>query len=147
VPLEEENAMASECGVRLPFVLGWLMTVLVLSGCGGHAGHGGASSASAAAEPDASSAWAVVKVITDAGLAVPNPHDVTAQRCPEIRCAGAVAADTVSIFIFFRSRDAQLYEASGPNGFQIGVVVLEFAPTVDAAQRAAYQRVVVRAVG
>jgi hypothetical protein len=35
-----------------------------------------------------------VKVLTAAGLAVPNPRDVTAQRCTDIHCAGAVAAGT-----------------------------------------------------
>ncbi len=87
-----------------------------------------------------------MKVLAAAGLAVPNPRDVTDQRCADIHCAGAVAADTVSILIFGRSRDAQLYEASLSNGYQIGDVVLEFAPTVDAAQRTAYQAVVARAV-
>ena len=138
--------MASNWGDRLPSVLAWLLTVLLFSGCGGHAGPGGASSATSAAGPDAASAWALVKVLTAAGLAVPNPRDVTAQRCPEIHCAGAVAADTVSMFIFDRSRDAQIYEASLPSGYQIGVVVLEFAPTLDPARRTAYERVVARAV-
>ena len=53
----------------------------------------------------------------------------------------------MSILIFGRSRDAQLYEASLSNGYQIGDVVLEFAPTIDAAQRTAYERIVARAVG
>jgi len=58
-----------------------------------------------------------------------------------------VDADTVSILVFARSRDAQLYEASLSSGYQIGDVVLGFAPTVDAAQRTAYERVVARTVG
>ncbi len=84
--------MASECPNRRPSVLALLLTVLLLGGCGGHANPGGASSANPAAGPDATSAWALVKVLTAAGLAVPNPRDVTAQRCAEIHCAGAVAA-------------------------------------------------------
>jgi len=82
-----------------------------------------------------------------AGLPVPNPRDATSQRCPEVHCAGAVATDTLSILIFGRSRDAQLYEASLSNGYQIGDVVLEFAPAIGAAQRTAYERIVARAVG
>ena len=82
-----------------------------------------------------------------AGLSVPNPRDVTSQRCGEAHCAGAVATDTVSILIFARSRDAQLYEASLSNGYQIGDVVLDFAPAVDAKERTAYERIVARAVG
>ena len=139
--------MATECRNRWPSVLACALTVLLLGACAGHANPGGESAASRAAGPDATSAWTLVKVLTAAGLAVPNPRDVTAQRCAEIHCAGAVAADTVSVLIFGRSRDAQLYEASLPNGYQIGDVVLEFAPTVDAAQRTAYERVVARAVG
>jgi hypothetical protein len=138
--------MASECRARLWSVLAWLLTALLLGGCAGHANSGGASSAGSPGGPDVTSAWALVKVVTDAGLAVPNPRDVTAQRCAEIHCAGAVAADSVSIYIFGMSRDPQLYEASVSNSYQIGDVVLEFAPTVDAAQRTAYERVVSRAV-
>jgi len=121
--------------------------VLVLGGCAGHAGPGGASSASSQAGPDAASAWTLVNAFTAAGLVVPSPHDVTAQRCADIHCVGAVDADTVSILVFARSRDAQLYEASLSSGYQIGDVVLGFAPTVDAAQRTAYERVVARTVG
>jgi ABC-type uncharacterized transport system auxiliary subunit len=139
--------MSSKCGNRLPSVLASLATVLLLGGCGGHANPGGVSSANSAAGPDATSAWALVKVLTAAGLAVPNPRDVTAQRCGEIHCAGAVAADSVSVLVFGRSRDAQVYEASLSNGYQIGDVVLDFAPTVNAEQRTAYERVVARAVG
>jgi hypothetical protein len=145
--IERGNTMASKCPHRLTSVLAWLVTALLLGGCAGHANPGGESAASRAAGPDATSAWTLVKVLTAAGLAVPNPRDVTAQRCTDIHCAGAVAADTVSILIFGRSRDAQLYEASVSNGYQIGDVVLQFAPTVDAAHRTAYERVVARAVG
>ena len=89
--------MATECRNRWPSVLACALTVLLLGACAGHANPGGASSANSAAGPDATSAWALVKVLTAAGLAVPNPRDVTAQRCAEIHCAGAVAADTVSV--------------------------------------------------
>jgi hypothetical protein len=139
--------MASRSRNRLTSVLARLLTVLLLAGCAGHHTPGGDSSAGPAAGPDAASAWTLVKVLTAAGLATPNPRDVTDQRCPDIHCAGAVATDTVSILIFSRSRDAQLYEASLSNGYQIGDVVLEFAPTIDAAQRTAYERIVARAVG
>jgi hypothetical protein len=139
--------MASDCGNRLPPVLAALATVLLLGGCAGHTGPGGASSVSSQAGPDATSAWTLVKAFTAAGLVVPSPHDVTAQRCADIHCVGAVDADTVSILVFARSRDAQLYEASLSSGYQIGDVVLDFAPTVDAAQRTAYERVVARTVG
>ncbi|MDT7762066.1 MAG: hypothetical protein QOC63_1486 [Mycobacterium sp.] len=141
----EGETIASKYGNRLPSVLGSLLTVLLLGGCAGQATPGGASSASAA--PGATTAWTLVKDITAAGLAVPNPRDVTEQRCADIHCAGAVAADTVSILVFGRSRDAQLYESSLSNGYQVGDVVLEFAPTTAAAQRTAYETVVARVAG
>jgi hypothetical protein len=125
----------------------WLVAAVMLGGCAGHPNPGGDSSAPPVAGPDVTSAWALVKVLTAAGLAAPNPRDVTDQRCADIHCAGAVATDTVSILVFGRSRDAQLYEASLSNGYQIGDVVLEFAPTVDADQRLAYERIAARAVG
>jgi hypothetical protein len=148
VALEGETiASKCKCGNRLPSVLGWLLTVLLLGGCAGQANPGGASLASPAPGPGVTSAWTLVNGLTAAGLAVPNARDVTGQRCADIHCAGAVAADTVSIFVFGRSRDAQLYEASLSNGYQVGDVVLDFAPTTDAAQRAAYEAVVARAAG
>jgi hypothetical protein len=139
--------MASRSRNRLTSVPARLLTAFLLAGCAGHPAPGGDSSAGSAAGPDATSAWTLVNILTAAGLAAPNPRDVTDQRCPDIHCAGAVATDTVSILIFGRSRDAQLYEASLSNGYQIGDVVLEFAPTIDAAQRTAYERIVARAVG
>jgi hypothetical protein len=139
--------MASRSRNRLTSVPARLLTAFLLAGCAGHPAPGGDSAAGSAAGPDATSAWTLVNVLTAAGLAAPNPRDVTDQRCPDIHCAGAVATDTVSILIFGRSRDAQLYEASLSNGYQIGDVVLEFAPTIDAAQRTAYERIVARAVG
>src|SRR5262245_61997470 len=139
--------MASNCRNPLISVAAGLLATVLLAGCAGHPAQGGDSSAVPAAGPDVTSAWTLVKVLTAAGLAVPNPRDVTDQRCPDIHCAGPVATDTVSILIFGRSRDAQLYEASLSNGYQIGDVVLEFAPSIDAAQRTAYERIVARAVG
>jgi hypothetical protein len=139
--------MASNRGNRLTSVAASLVTVMVLGGCAGHRGPGSDSPTSPAAGPDVTSAWTLVQVLGAAGLSVPNARDVTSQRCDEAHCAGAVATDTVSILIFARSRDAQLYEASLSNGYQIGDVVLEFAPTVGAKERTAYERIVARAVG
>jgi hypothetical protein len=146
-PSREREPMASNCSNRLTPVAAWVVAAVVLGGCAGSPSPGGGSSAAPAARPDVSSAWTLVKALTAAGLSAPNPRDVTSQRCAEVHCAGAVATDTVSILIFGRSRDAQLYEASLSNGYQIGDVVLEFAPTIDAAQRTAYERIVARAVG
>jgi hypothetical protein len=137
--------MASKCRNRPTSVPAWLVTAVLLGGCAGLPNPGDTSAGSAAG-PDGASAWTLVNTLTAAGLSVPNPRDATSQRCPEVHCAGAVATDTVSILIFGRSRDAQLYEASLSNGYQIGDVVLEFAPAIGAAQRTAYERIVARAV-
>lgn len=138
--------MGSNWSIRPTSVAAWLVVAVALGGCAGHPNPGGDSAAGQAAGPDVTPAWTLVKAFTAAGLAVPNPRDVTSQRCAEIHCAGAVATDTVSVLIFGRSRDAQLYEASLSNGYQIGDVVLEFTPTVDAGQRTAYERIAARAV-
>ena len=138
--------MTSKCRNRLTSVPAWLVTAVLLGGCAG-VPNPGDTSAGSAAGPDGASAWTLVNILTAAGLPVPNPRDATSQRCPEVHCAGAVATDTLSILIFGRSRDAQLYEASLSNGYQIGDVVLEFAPAIGAAQRTAYERIVARAVG
>ncbi|UQX13519.1 hypothetical protein [Candidatus Mycobacterium methanotrophicum] len=37
----------------------------------------------------------LVAAFTDAGLAVPNAHDVGPQKCPQIGCIDAVDTDTV----------------------------------------------------
>jgi len=140
-------ASTSKCRKRLTSVPAWLVTAVLIGGCAGLDNPGGDSSAGSAAGPDGASAWTLVNILTAAGLSVPNPRDATSQRCPEVHCAGAVATDTLSILIFGRSRDAQLYEASLSNGYQIGDVVLEFAPAIGAAQRTAYERIVARAVG
>jgi hypothetical protein len=139
--------MTNDCRNRLTSRAAWLVAAVAIGGCAGHPSPGGDSSAGPAAGPDVTSAWSLVKAFSAAGLPALNPRDVTSRRCVEVHCAGAVATDTVSVLIFGRSRDAQLYEASLSNGYQIGDVVLEFAPTIDAAQRTAYERIVARAVG
>ena len=74
--------MASRSRNRLTSVPAWLLTALLLGGCAGHPDPGGDSSAGSAAGPDATSAWTLVNVLTAAGLAVPNPRDVTRPALP-----------------------------------------------------------------
>lgn len=88
----------------------------------------------------------LVGIIHSAGLPTPNPHDVTADKCAILRCIGAVDSDTVSILTFDHSDAAQRYAGTLSNSYQIEDVVLTFAATVTALQKAAYERVVERAV-
>jgi len=121
---------------------------LLLGGCGVHSPPPLVPSGSAAPPgvDDVAEPWTLVKAFTHARLPVAHARDTPAQRCPAIGCTGAVATDAVSVLVFGKSRDAQLYEASSHDSYQIADVVLEFAPTDPSAQRAAYEHIVERAV-
>jgi hypothetical protein len=84
--------------------------------------------------------------IVKAGLAVPNPRDVTQQDCPQIGCAIKTETDTVSIMVFPTPGRAELYAGSTHNVFVVEDVVLTFSPAVPANQRAAYEEAVKRAI-
>lgn len=92
------------------------------------------------------SAMDLVGIFHSAGLPTPNPHDVTADKCGALHCIGAVDSDTVSILTFDHSGAAQLYAGTLSNSYQVEDVVLTFAATVTAPQKAAYERVVERAL-
>lgn len=82
-----------------------------------------------------------------AKLPVANPHDVTDQKCPPIKCTSALDTDTVSILKFPASGPAEIYAGSTTDNFVIADVVLVFKPSVSPQQRTAYRQVVKRAVG
>jgi hypothetical protein len=83
----------------------------------------------------------LVAAFTDAGLAVPNAHDVGSQKCPQIGCLDAVDTDTVAIMKFPSSGKAELYAASIPRMFQVEDVVLVFSSAVSPEARRAYEQV------
>jgi hypothetical protein len=84
--------------------------------------------------------------IANAGLAVPNPRDVTARDCPDIGCTTKVETDTVSIIRFPSPGQAQVYAGSRHQVFQIADVVMIFSPSVPPSRQVEYQRVVKRAI-
>jgi hypothetical protein len=84
--------------------------------------------------------------IGKAGLAVPNPRDVTQRDCPEIGCANKVETDTVSIIKFPTPGKAQLYAGSTGHAFQIEDVVMTFTSLVRTNEQLAYEEAVKRAV-
>jgi hypothetical protein len=83
----------------------------------------------------------LVAAFTDAGLAVPNAHDVGPQKCPQIGCIDAVDTDTISIMKFPSTGKAELYAASIPRMFQVEDVVLVFSSAVSPEARRGYEQV------
>jgi hypothetical protein len=84
--------------------------------------------------------------IAKAGLAAPNPHDVTQRDCPAVGCASKTETDTVSIMVFPTPGRAELYAGSTHNVFLVEDVVLSFSPSLPADQRAVYEEAVKRAI-
>ena len=88
----------------------------------------------------------LVALIGNAGLAAPNPRDVTQRDCPATGCAEKVETDTVSIIKFRTVGQAQLYAGSMHSVFQITDVVMTFSPSLPTSQRRAYEDVVTHAI-
>ncbi len=88
----------------------------------------------------------LVALIGNAGLAAPNPRDVTQRDCPAIRCAEKVETDTVSIIKFRTGGQAQLYAGSMHSVFQINDVVMTFSPSLPTSQQRAYEDVLTHAI-
>lgn len=126
---------------------------LALTAC---SGPGGEQSSSGGAPPAGSRTGAslftpdVDQLLVDfqhANLPVANPHDVTDQKCPPIKCTTALDTDTVSILKFPASGPAEIYAGSITDNFVIADIVLVFQPSVSPQQRTAYRQVVKRAIG
>jgi hypothetical protein len=83
----------------------------------------------------------LLAAFTDAGLAVPNAHDVGPEKCPPIGCTDAVDSDTVSIMKFPSTGKAELYAASVPGMFQVEDVVLVFSSALPPDARRGYELV------
>lgn len=98
------------------------------------------------AGPHPSSLEELVAYIANAGLAVPNPRDVTQRDCPAIGCTRKVQTDTVAIMAFSTPGKAQLYAGSTSEVFQVANVVMSFSAAVPIDQRPAYQAAVQRAI-
>ena len=77
---------------------------------------------------------------------MPNSHDVTPVKCPDIGCVDAVDSDTVSIIKFAGTGAAQRFAGTMPDMYLIEDIVLVFTRAVPAAQRGAYEDIARRAV-
>jgi hypothetical protein len=85
--------------------------LFVVAACGGHAATyqtpGRHSDAANNGSLNSLTVHDILASIGKAGLAVPNPRDVTQNDCPEIGCTDMVETDTVSIIKFLTPGRAQ----------------------------------------
>lgn len=88
----------------------------------------------------------LVAYLAKAGLAVPNPRDVTQRDCPTIGCTKKVETDTVAIMAFSTTGKAQLYAGSTSHVFQVTNLVVSFSASVPTAQQGVYEAAIQRAV-
>ena len=136
---------------HLPAIVISLFGLLVVAACGGHT----ATYQSEHSHSDTAISGSLNPLTVDdilasigkAGLAVPNPRDVTQSDCPEIGCTDKVETDTVSIIKFPTPGRAQLYAGSTHHVFQIEDVVMTFSSLVPTSQQLAYEEAVKRAIG
>jgi hypothetical protein len=114
------------------------------SACGGHS----ASHSTETGRPilNRTTAAQLIGSFANAGLAVPNAHDVTPVECPEINCIDAMATDTVTVIKFANTGAAQRFAGATPDMYQIEDIVLVFNQPVPADQKAAYERIARTAV-
>ena len=123
-----------------------LAAVITLAACGGKASVG--SSAGTADNPaplNGVSAQQVVDAISMAGLPALNEHDVTAEKCPAVHCADGVGTDTVSVYKFSTTGQAQKYAGSTSNVYLVEDIAVVFAPSVTTDLKRKYEAVVARA--
>lgn len=84
-------------------------------------------------------ARAVVNALADAGLAVPNAVDNTAQECPSAGCRQSIVTDTLRVKSFSTAAQAETYAA--PRGLhRTGRIVVAFAPPLTEAERIRYRQ-------
>ena len=91
------------------------------------------------------SAKQVVGAFTKAGLPALNAHDVTAEQCPSVHCAQAVGTDTVSVYKFSTTGQAQKYAGSISHAYLVEDIAVVFAPSVTADMKQEYEAVAARA--
>ena len=120
----------------------------MVAACGGHTTttDGRHSDAAINGGLNALTVHDILASIGKAGLAVPNPRDVTQSDCPEIGCTDKVETDTVSIIKFPTPGRAQLYAGSTHHVFQIEDVVMTFNSLVPTNEQLAYEEAVKRAI-
>lgn len=72
---------------------------------------------------------------------MPNAHDVTQAKCPDISCIDAVESDTVSVIKFTGTGAAQRFASTTPDMYQIEDIVLMFTPALPADRKVAYEQI------
>ena len=84
-----------------------------------------------------STAWGVVRGLSEAGFNVDHPLDTTAQECVAVGCEQSVVTDTLRVLSFATRSQATRY-ASARGLDQAGTIVVRFAPPVSAVDRHRY---------
>lgn len=119
----------------------------LLASCGQpQPGASGAHSADAPMPLNGVTARQLVATLSREGLPAANPHDVTTEMCPKVRCVEAVDTDSVSVLKFPATGLAQKYAGSLSNSFQVEDVVMVFTPTVTPEMKRDYENVVERSL-
>ncbi len=113
-----------------------------LPGCGARHTHPAPTTPAAAGLLNNVSVAELMDAIAEARLPALNARDTTSTACPTAGCLEAAETDTVSILKFPSTGRAELYAAAVPDMLQVEDVVVVFAPTLTAEQKAAYGRVV-----
>ncbi len=80
----------------------------------------------------------VIDAMSKAGLPAPNPLETTRRECPAIGCSQSIVTDTVAVKSFETIGEAERFAVSR-GLFQVGAVVLSFAPVLTEAERARYR--------
>jgi hypothetical protein len=150
-PIGPRVSTAPPIGRRLLAMVVSFFGVLVVVACGGdqvtQQNQGSHSDTAISDSLNPLTVDDILASIGKAGLAVPNPRDVTQRDCPEIGCANKVETDTVSIIKFPTPGKAQLYAGSTQHVFQIEDVVMTFTSLVPTSAQRAYGEAVKRAIG
>ncbi|TPG31885.1 hypothetical protein [Mycolicibacterium hodleri] len=96
-----------------------------------------AGTATRGGELGALTARGLVNALNDTGFAAPNPVDTTAQECPAAGCDQSIVTDTLRAKSFLSTAKAQTY--AGDQGlYQVGTIVVAFAPPISKAEQARY---------
>ena len=125
-----------------------LLVAVGVAGCGSNTGPRGTQGGQTPAIQNLNPLTVddLLAAIAKAGLAVPNPRDVTPRDCPTIGCAKKVETDTVSIMEFPTPGRAELYAATIHDRLLIEDVVMTFSSSVPVGQRPAYESAVKSAI-
>ena len=96
---------------------------------------------------DTATPASLLRTFADAGLPLSPARDVTAQRCPAVRCAAELDTDDVAILKFPLTGSAEKYAGgSMTNTYQVADFVLVFRADLPTVTRMRYEKLVTEAV-